>query len=266
MRIPRSPSRSSGLCRLQGPRGAWCAALILLGRYDEALRAIDTALDINPHNEVAWLNKGNAFTKLGRLVDALRCFNAAIKVNPTYEVAWNNKGNALARLGKFEEALGCYERALEIDAAYRGAWVNKGFVLTKLGRFDEAALCADRAWGLERGRRAELICPASPCAVSREKIRPSIRRWRWAASDRTRSRPGPRTGRATRPTPSSPAGAGTLRLGAACVRSPLDVVRDERDPRGPGFCLSAHEAQVDPGARPSRSELDPVARRLRRAH
>jgi len=133
------------------------ATLILLGRYDEALRAIDTALDINPHNEVAWLNKGNAFTKLGRLVDALRCFNAAIKVNPAYEVAWNNKGNALARLGKFEEALGCYERALDIDAGYRGAWVNKGFVLTKLGRFDEAASCADRALGLEPGRRAEPI-------------------------------------------------------------------------------------------------------------
>jgi len=133
------------------------ATLILLGRYDEALRAIDKALDINPHNEVAWLNKGNAFTKLGRLIDALRCFNAAIKVNPAYEVAWNNKGNALARLGKFDEALGCYERALEIDARYRGAWVNKGFVLAKLGRFDEAASCADRALGLEPGRRAEPI-------------------------------------------------------------------------------------------------------------
>lgn len=133
------------------------ATLILLGRYDEALRAIDRALDINPHNEVAWLNKGNAFTKLGRLVDALRCFNAAIKVNPAYEVAWNNKGNALARLGKFDEALGCYERALELDVRYRSAWVNKGFVLTKLGRFDEAASCADRALGLEPGRRAEPI-------------------------------------------------------------------------------------------------------------
>ena len=133
------------------------ATLILLGRYDEALRAIDRALDINPHNEVAWLNKGNAFTKLGRFIDALRCFNAAIKVNPAYEVAWNNKGNALARLGKFDEALGCYERALEIDARYRGAWVNMGFVLTKLGRFDEAASCADRALGLEPGRRAEPI-------------------------------------------------------------------------------------------------------------
>ncbi len=133
------------------------ATLILLGRYDEALRAIDTALDINPRNEVAWVNKGNALTKMGRLIDALRCFNAAIKVSSTYEVAWNNKGNALARLGKFEEAVSCYERALEIDASYRGAWVNMGFVLTKLGRFDEAASCADRALLLDSTRRADPI-------------------------------------------------------------------------------------------------------------
>ena len=133
------------------------ATLILLGRYDDALRAIDKALDINPRNEVAWVNKGNALTKMGRFVDALRCFNAAIKVSPDYEVAWNNKGNALARLGKFEDAVSCYERALQIDASYRGAWVNKGFVLTKLGRFDEAASCADRALVLDSTRRADPI-------------------------------------------------------------------------------------------------------------
>ncbi len=131
------------------------ATLVLLGRYEEALRAIDTALDINPQNEVAWVNKGNALTRLGRLIDALRCFNAAIKVNPHFEVAWNNKGNALARLGKFEDALRCYDRALELDPGYRGAWVNMGFVLTKMGRFDEAASCADEALRLDRGRAAE---------------------------------------------------------------------------------------------------------------
>jgi tetratricopeptide (TPR) repeat protein len=120
------------------------AALVILGRYEEALVAIDRALDINPHNEVAWVNKGNALSKMGRLVDALRSFNAAIKVNPSYEVAWNNKGNALARLGHHEDALRCYEKALDLDPDYRGAWVNKGYVLAKLGRYDEAAVCADR--------------------------------------------------------------------------------------------------------------------------
>ncbi len=130
------------------------ASLILLGRYEEALRAIDKALDLNPHNEVAWLNKGNALTKMGRLIDALRCFNAAIKVNPDYEVAWNNKGNTLARLGQYDEALSCYERAIELDAEYRGAWVNKGYVLTKLGRYDEATSCADRVLRLNERPRS----------------------------------------------------------------------------------------------------------------
>lgn len=129
------------------------ATLILLGRYEEALKAIDTALDINPRNEVAWVNKGNALTRMGRLMDALRCFNAALKVNPKYEVAWNNRGNTLARLGKNEEALRCYDKALEIDPSYRGAWVNKGYVLTKLGRYDEASACADRALRASRRRR-----------------------------------------------------------------------------------------------------------------
>lgn len=131
------------------------ATLVLLGQYEEALRAIDRALDINPRNEVAWVNKGNALTKLGRFVDALRCFNAALKVNPGYEVAWNNKGNALARLGRYEEALRCYEKALDIDATYRGAWVNKGYVLAKLGRFDEAAACADQVLRLAARERVE---------------------------------------------------------------------------------------------------------------
>jgi len=129
------------------------ATLVLLGQYEEALRAIDRALDINPRNEVAWVNKGNALTKMGRVVDALRSFNAALKVNPRYEVAWNNKGNALARLGRYDEALRCYEKALEIDEAYRGAWVNKGYVLAKLGRYDEAAGCADRVLRLAAAER-----------------------------------------------------------------------------------------------------------------
>ena len=137
--------------RLTGEKGSdapWYskgAALVVLGQYEEAMACIDTALRINPRNEVAWVNKGNALVRMGRLVDALRCYNSAIKVNPRYEVAWNNKGNALARLGKFDDALRCYERALVIDASYRGAWVNKGYVLAKIGDFEAAAKCADEA-------------------------------------------------------------------------------------------------------------------------
>ncbi len=138
--------RAIDLAGESGSEAPWYskgAALVVLGRYEEALECIDIALRMNPRNEVAWVNKGNALVRMGRLVDALKCYNSAIKVNPGYEVGWNNKGNALARLGKYPDALRCYERALQIDAAYKGAWVNKGYVLTKLGDFEAAAKCAD---------------------------------------------------------------------------------------------------------------------------
>src|SRR6266568_5184330 len=54
------------------------ATLILLGRYEEALRAIDMALDINPRNEVAWVNKGFVLTKLGRFDEAASCADRAL--------------------------------------------------------------------------------------------------------------------------------------------------------------------------------------------
>lgn len=119
------------------------AALIILGKYEEALECIDNALKISPHNEVALVSKGTALSRLDRHREALRCYNEAIRINPRYEVAWNNKGNALARLGKHEEALKCYERAIELDPEYKEAWVNKGYVLAKMGDYDAAARCAD---------------------------------------------------------------------------------------------------------------------------
>jgi Flp pilus assembly protein TadD/RNA polymerase subunit RPABC4/transcription elongation factor Spt4 len=119
------------------------AALTILGRYEEALDCIDTAIKMDPENEVAWVNKGTALSRLGRHKEALRCFNEAIKQNPAYEVAWNNKGNTLARLKKLDEALKCYDMAIEIDEMYKEAWVNKGYILAKMGRYEDAARCAD---------------------------------------------------------------------------------------------------------------------------
>ena len=136
-------ARRSGESGIATPWYSKGAALVIMGKYEEALNAINEALAINPNNEVAWVNKGNALSRMNEYRGALKAFNAALRVNPRYEVAWNNKGNTLARLGRYREALRCYEFALQIDSRYRGAWVNKGFVLAKLGEYDEAAKCAE---------------------------------------------------------------------------------------------------------------------------
>ena len=138
-------SRIAGEGNFATPWYSKGAALVVLGRYEEALKAIDEALKINPNNEIAWVNKGNALSRMGDYKEALKAFNAALRANPRYEVAWNNKGNSLARLGRYRESLKCYDLALEVDPNYKGAWINKGFVLAKVGEFEEAAKCAERA-------------------------------------------------------------------------------------------------------------------------
>ncbi len=120
------------------------SVLIKLGEYEEALRAVNKGLKVNPLNEAAWNTKGNVLARLGKEGDAISCYNRALKINPRYDVAWNNKGNSFARLGKLESAVACYNRALKIEPKYRDAWINKGYVLVKMGRYDEAVNCADR--------------------------------------------------------------------------------------------------------------------------
>jgi len=126
---------------------AWAskgATLIKLGKYDEALKAMNHALKINPYNEVAWNGKGNVMVRMNKLKDAVKCYNRALAINPKYEVAWNNKGNLYARLGNYNKALTSYDKALGLVPKYKDAWINKGYVLVKMGKYDEAVKCADK--------------------------------------------------------------------------------------------------------------------------
>ncbi len=121
------------------------AALLNLGRLDEALESVNKAIRINPQNEISWNLKGNVFGRMNRPVEAVKAYDASLRINPRYEVAWNNLGNTYARVGRFDDALKCYDKALAIQSNYKDAWLNKGFVLVKLQRYEEAADCADNA-------------------------------------------------------------------------------------------------------------------------
>ena len=82
---------------------------------------------------------------LGRYQEAVRAYDRAIETNPRYAEAWNNKGNALTRQRKYDEALWCYDKALEIDRNYKEVWLNKRFVYIRMGRRNDALKCERRA-------------------------------------------------------------------------------------------------------------------------
>ena len=71
----------------------------------------------------AWRKKGAALIKCN---EALKAHNKAIEINPQKEDAWYNKGNTLYRLNKSDEAIKAFDKAIEINSQASYAWYKKG--------------------------------------------------------------------------------------------------------------------------------------------
>jgi Flp pilus assembly protein TadD len=51
-----------------------------LGRYDEAIQALDIAIEMKPNNPNAWTGKGIALRQLGRYDEASMCYDKAAEL------------------------------------------------------------------------------------------------------------------------------------------------------------------------------------------
>jgi tetratricopeptide (TPR) repeat protein len=76
-----------------------------LNKSDEAIKAYDKAIEINPNDSDVWYNKGLALDSLNKSDEAIKAYDKAIEINPQYSLAWYNKGRALYKLNKFDEAI-----------------------------------------------------------------------------------------------------------------------------------------------------------------
>ena len=60
-------------------------------------------------------NECDSYYDLGRYEEAIKCYNKAIETNPSNEEAWFTKALCLDNLGRYEEAIECYKKAEEIS-------------------------------------------------------------------------------------------------------------------------------------------------------
>ena len=126
------------------------AALQRLGRHDEALKALDKAVQLKPDDAALWTNLGVALEELTRLSDAELCFQRALQLDPRhFEAAFRN-AVLLHRLGRLEEAIVQLDLCDELRPHHFAMLWWRSIVLRGLKRFEEYLADSRRAHALDQ--------------------------------------------------------------------------------------------------------------------
>ncbi len=110
-----------------------------LEEYDEAIKAFDDALNINPTFADGWINKGLVFYKLEMLSDARTAFEEALKIEPGNARASNNLGVVLAREGELDRAKKLFENTIQENPDAILVNANLAELLLNSGGIEEAS-------------------------------------------------------------------------------------------------------------------------------
>ena len=118
--------------------GTLGVAYCVLGRYQEAVKALKEALRLKPDYAEAWANLGIAYSKLGRYQEEVNAYKEALRLKPDLAQAWNNLGLAYGKLGRWQEAVEANKEALRLKPDFAEAWNNLGLAYFGLGNRSEA--------------------------------------------------------------------------------------------------------------------------------
>jgi tetratricopeptide (TPR) repeat protein len=108
------------------------------GEYDLAISEFNKALEINPGDAGAYVNRGLAYGRKSQYDQAISDFNRALEINPNYALAYNNRGWAYLGKDQFDQAMSDLNKALEIDPKFDLPYYNRGMVYEKKKQYDEA--------------------------------------------------------------------------------------------------------------------------------
>lgn len=109
-----------------------------LGRRDEALKAYEKVIQLDPDDRFAKFDKAVVLDNMGRYKEAEAAYREANPPNDDDPDCYSALGWVLSKLGRYGEAEGACRRALELRANHSEALAGLGFALEHLGRTPEA--------------------------------------------------------------------------------------------------------------------------------
>ena len=116
-----------------------------LGRTDEAVALISTAVQCNSLAYPYYYNLANILCKQGRYTEAILQYRTAVKLKPDYAAAHNNLGMVLSRQGDRLGAKTSFQNAILARADYADPHYNLGIEYKNEGAVNQAISSYQRA-------------------------------------------------------------------------------------------------------------------------
>ena len=126
---------------------------IFKGKLDLALVDYNKAIELNPKDTTAYLNRGRAYSSSKDFSRAVADYEKVIELNPKESMAYFNRGDSYEKMGDVQRAISDYQKAVELDASNEPA-------KTQLQR-----LQAEQAKLLPKPKEPERVAAAKPVSV-----------------------------------------------------------------------------------------------------
>ncbi len=106
--------------------------------FTDEIKKYDKAIQLNPQDASAYLNRGFARYNLGENQEAIKDYDEAIRLKPQYTNAYYNRGLAQYILENYQEAIKDYDEAIKLDPKDPDTYYNRGLSRYKMGEYKEA--------------------------------------------------------------------------------------------------------------------------------
>ena len=119
----------------------WCLLgmeYMVLEDYSNAQEYFKLALEEDPEDYQVLYNLLYCFEYQRSYEEAIKVLNSVLEKNPYNEIAWHEIGKQYLNLDRNEEALSAFDFAIISEDQFTGAYIEKGKVLEKMGRLNEA--------------------------------------------------------------------------------------------------------------------------------
>ncbi len=137
----------------QDPKPAYLASLGTVlqqqGRYEEALRAVDQAVQLGSGDAELWRQLGDVHVQLARFDQALLIYQQVLKLNPRHPDALYKSGALLNQFGRYEEGIAQLDLSHQVQPDHAPTLQARARTLYNLKRFEESLAEGKRAYQLD---------------------------------------------------------------------------------------------------------------------